>query len=345
MLTRKPTNAILLNVTPNCVHVARLGRPDDRPLAVDAMAELPLDDELGLTSWIRREFREETRWITGYCGFHPKGRVLVRDTLIPRRIEEPGYLAGIVGSLARVDAQRDWQLAALEVDSGRGFSSEGSPRPGLVVGVSKADVRAFQQSLVHLQIRPRRLEVGTLPALGAAASIHARSGADHALAVCEIEADETRIYILARNGLHTQPVLPCGLRTIEEAAMKELGCADIATARRRLDLHDEELQRHERRLMRLFARHLRLSFDYFEHQTGQIIGAMQGCHLPASRAWVAKALANAVDVPSIEPDVTAWANQVGLELTSTPPGTAWLASLGLVADLSAPAASAHAPAT
>ncbi len=343
MLARKPSNALLVNVTPNFVHVARLGRPDDRPLTVDAMTELALDDELGLASWIRREFREETRWITGYCGFHPKGRVLVRDTLIPRRLEEPGYLAGIVSTLARVDAQRDWQLAALEAESGRAFGAEGTPRPGLIVGVAKADVRTFQQSLIALNIRPRRLEVGTLPALGSASSIHALNGTEQALAVCEIEADETRIYILARNGLHTQPILPCGLRTIEEAAMKEFGCADLATARRRLDQHDEELQRHERRLMRLFARHLRLSFDYFEHQTGQIIGAMHCCHLPASRGWVAKSLASAVDVPSIEPDIVAWAHRTGLELATPPPSAAWLGTLGLVADLN-PQASDHAPA-
>lgn len=344
MLARKPSNAALVNVTPNFVHVARLGRPDDRPLSVDAMAEIALDDELGLASWIRREFREETRWITGYCGFHPKSRVLVRDTLIPRRLDEPGYLAGIVSTLARVDAQRDWQLAALEADSGRAFTSEGTPRAGLIVGVAKAEVRTFQQSLIALNIRPRRLEVGTLAALGSAASLHAQSGSDQALAICEIEADETRIYILARNGLHTQPVLPCGLRTIEEAAMKEFGCADLTTARRRLDLHDEELQRHERRLMRLFARHLRLSFDYFEHQTGQVIGAMQCCHLPASRGWVARSLAAAVDVSTTEPDVLAWANRTGLELTTPPPSSAWLASLGLVADLTPPVAD-HAPAS
>ncbi len=287
MLARKPSNAVLLNVTPNFVHVARLGRPDDRPLSVEAMAELALDDELGLTSWIRREFRDETRWITGFCGFHPKGRVLVRDTLIPRRIEEPGYLAGIASAQARVDAQRDWQLAAIEADSGKAFAPEGTPRPGLIVGVAKAEVRAFQQTLVRLNIRPRRLEIGTLPALGSAMSLHAQRGSDQALAVCEVESDETRIYIISRSGVHTQPILPCGLRTIEEAAIKELGCADLTAARHRLDQYDEELQRHERRLMRLFARHLRLSFDYFEHQTGQVIGAMHACHLPVSRGWVA----------------------------------------------------------
>lgn len=344
MLARKPSNAVLLNVTPNFVHVARLGRPDATPLSLESLAEFASDDEAGLRGWLRREFREEARWIAGYCGFHPKGRVVVRDTLIPRRLHEAGYLAAVIAAHARVDATREWQIAAVEIDSGAAFSTEGTPRPGLVVGVARSEVRAFQQSLIQLNVRPRRLEIGTLAALGAVANVHARSAVEQAVAVCEIEPDETRIYILARNGLHIQPVLPCGLRTVEEAAQKEFGCADTATARRRLDLHDEELQRHERRLMRLFARHLRLSFDYFEHQTGQVIGCMHCCHLPASRAWVAAALGAAVDVPLLPADLHAWAHQTGLELAAPPPGPAWLASLGLVADLSAVPPSADASA-
>ncbi len=344
MLARKPSNAVLLNVTPNYVHVARLGRPDSSPLTVEAFAELAPDDDAGLAAWLQREFRDQNRWITGYCGFHPKGRALARDNLMPRKLQDPTYLHSVLTAHIRIGSPRDWRFAALDVATGGPFTPDGAQRAGLIMGLSTAETSAFQQSLIELNIRPRRLEVGTLPALGSVASVHEAADTDQAVAVCEIEPDETRIYIIARNGVHTQPVVPCGLRTIEEAALKELGCADAAAARHRLDQYDVELRRHEQRLMRLFTRHLRLSFDYFEHQTGQVIGAMHCCHLPTSRTWIGQALSKAVDVAPLTFDLPAWSRRVGLGIVTGSPGPGWLATLGLVANLTNLPAATDAPA-
>ena len=127
---------------------------------------------------------------------------------------------------------------------------------------------------------------GTLGLLGALTRYMRETSYPHATVVCEIGLGQTRVYFLAKDGVHTPPALPHGLLSIEEAAMKELGAPDVATVRRQLESPTDELRGHGRRLVRSLTRHLKPAVDYFEMQTGQPIGACFSAQLPTRLGWL-----------------------------------------------------------
>ena len=53
-LTRNRRSGVLFNQTEHGVQLARLGRLDERPLTVDAFAELAPGDDDGIEKWLAR---------------------------------------------------------------------------------------------------------------------------------------------------------------------------------------------------------------------------------------------------------------------------------------------------
>ena len=78
-LTRTKRGGLLLNQTEHGLQLARIGRLDEKPLVVDAFTELPLGDDDAIGRWIEATFTDRgPGYLTGYCGFHPNDRVLLR---------------------------------------------------------------------------------------------------------------------------------------------------------------------------------------------------------------------------------------------------------------------------
>ena len=337
ILNRSSRGGLLLNQTDHGVQLARLGRFDEKPLMVDAFAELraPVDDA-AISEWIEANFRDQGPGYLGcYCGFHPADRLLLRENVNTRRFAEPNYLAALLAETAKLPAIKDWHLAALSATDGELLSAATPSRPGLLFGMPQSTARDFQNRLRKLHLRPRRIDAGTLPLLGALTRHIREISYPHSVVVCEITYTQTRIYFLAKDGVHTPAALPHGLLSIEETAMKELSAPDIATARLQLGEPTEELRSHGRRLVRSITRHLKPAVDYFEMQTGQPIGACFSAHLPTRLGWLEESLCAAIDLEFLAPDVAAWLPGAGLQLAeNTPaPSRSWLQPLSLVATL------------
>ena len=340
VFTRNKRTGVLLNLTEHSVQLARLGRLDEKPLVVDAFAELAATDDEGILRWLHSTASEHgPGFIAGYCGFHPVERVLLRENINPRRFAEPEYLRTLLAEQAKLPTVKDWQVSALHPVDGEPFTVATPPRPGLLLGLPLTPVRETQQRLRKLNIRPRRLEVGTVALLGAVTRHLRHTAYPHAVVACEIGQTQTRIYLIGKDGVHTPAALPHGLLSIEEATMKELSAPDIVTARRALGEPTEELRVHSRRLVRMLTRHLKPAIDYFEMQTGQPIGALFAAHLPERLAWLEEALCAAVDLEFLSPDLAAWLPTVGLQLSpaTAVPSRSWFQPLSLVGQLAAPA--------
>jgi len=118
--------------------------------------------------------------------------------------------------------------------------------------------------------------------------------------------------------------------------MKELSAPDTAAARKILEQPSDDLKHHGRRLIRMLSRHLRPAVDYFEMQTGQMVGALCCAHLPESLGWLEESLASAVDLEYFSPDYAKWLPAVGLDAPGHAMlGPSWLQPLSLVAQLAA----------
>jgi hypothetical protein len=345
LLMRSRRDGILWNSTDHLVQVARLGRLDAKPLVVDRFAEFaPADDE-AIAAWLQETFPDRGRgtgYLQAYCGFHPVERVLLRENINTRRFAEPNFLESQLAEQAKLSSTKDWRVAALHPIDGEVLTAASPPRPGLLVGFPLSPVRDFQHRLRKLGIRPRTLELGTLALLGGLNRYTREANYPHAVVVCEIGQTQTRIYFLAKDGVHTPATLPHGLLSIEEFTMKELAAPDIATARAKLAAPDDELRSHARRLVRMLTRHLKPAVDYFEMQTGQPIGALFCAHLPERLGWLEEALCAAVDLEFLAPNLAAWLPPLGLELgpDTPPPGRSWFQALSLIGQLAPPAAPA-----
>lgn len=340
MLSRAKRSGVLCNVTDHAVQLARLTHIDERPVLVDAFAELPAADDEGVTQWLNRSFAElrGQGYLPGYCGFHPTERTILRESINTRRLSEPSYLENLVVEHAKLTALRDWQVCAVHPIDGELLTATTPSRPGLVLGWPIAAAREAQNRVKKHGIRPRRLEVGSVPLLGALSRYIREKAYPHAVVACEIGRAETRIYFLAKDGVHTPSTLPHGLLSIEEAAMKELGVPDVGAARAQLSSPSEELRTHSRRLVRMLTRHLKPAVDYFEMQTGQPIGALFCSHLPEELGWLEQALSAAIDLEFLVPDLATWLPHMGVQLApgAALPARSWFQALCLLGELAPP---------
>jgi hypothetical protein len=339
LLARNQRTGVLLNQTDHVVQVARLNRLDESPLSVDSFAELPVGDDEAVGRWVRTVFPDRGQgYLPGYCGFHPPERVLLRETINTRRMTEPNYLSALLAEQAKLGSVADWQINVIHPVEGEFFTAATPSRPGLLFGLPLAGVRELQQRLKRLGIRPRRLEVGSVALLGALTRYLRETAYPHAAVVCEIGRTQTRIYFVAKDGVHTPATLPHGLLSIHEAAMKELAVPDIASARTQLADPTPELRSHSRRLVRMLTRHLKPAVDYFEMQTGQPIGALFCAHLPTNLAWLEEALCAAIDLEFLVPDFSTWLPVIGLQPApdAPVPPRAWFQAFSLVGELAIP---------
>ncbi len=113
-------------------------------------------------------------------------------------------------------------MAALNSVDGMPLTASSSARTAVFLGVPWTATRQVQVLLRDWGVRPRRLELGTPVLLGGLTRYLSLTGYTRLLAVCEISRNQTHLYLIGKDGVHTPPPLPHGLLSIEEAAMKEL---------------------------------------------------------------------------------------------------------------------------
>ena len=337
MLTRNKHNNLLLNQTDHGLQLARLGRLDQQPLTIDALADLPANaDDETVSTWLAENFPDYGAGFIGcYAGFHPADRLLLRENINTRRFAEPHYLAALLAETAKLPPVKDWHVAALSASDGEILSATTPSRAGLLFGLPQSTARDFQNRLRRLKLRPRRIESGTLPLLGSLLRHLRETAYPHAIVVAELTYTQARIYFLAKDGVHTPSAIPHGLLSIQETVVKEFGAPDIAAARQQLDAPTDELRAGARRLVRSLTRHLKPAIDYFEMQTGQPIGAFFCGHLPARLAWIEEALCASVDLEFLALPMAGWLESSGLALApdATLPHRSWLQPLSLVAQV------------
>jgi hypothetical protein len=344
MLERAPRSIILLHTTANYVRVARVERGTGGLQEISAAAEFAPADETGLSAWIEENCDEGPGWIAGYCGFQPVGSMLIREDLVVR--DPPPKLDAIqplVDRRARNHPEEGWSIGLVDATSGASLASANGPCTALITALPRHEVRRHQEYLLELGVRPRHLEFTPLCTLGALKSHFTGELADAAMAICEFGLRETTITFIDRKGIHPQDPLPFGLETLEESAQKDLNLENIEEVRAALDNPDDDFVRRAPRMLRIFANHLRLTLDYYEHQTGRVVGSLFPLNLPSPRAWLAPSLAQAVDLVVPHLDLMDWAHQHGLSYDTLPSeGEGWLPTLSLVASGDS---TAHEPAS
>jgi hypothetical protein len=236
---RQPRRGLVLEFNPYQVLAAEVSRPHRGTVVVDATAEFDRDDAAGLNEWI--ETRASTRAV---CGLIPKRGIVQRETLQPRRLAEPGYLAEIVeeqqkgrflsSTPFKVLNPDVWTLRAINAADGTPLTPDAAVQPAVICGIANEEIQDVQQRLLDEGILPDRIESGLLSLFGSVYRMMERRGEQRAVAIVVIHQVATTVYILGKEGVHTPNPVFHGFTSIVELARKELGFKEDAEVRSHL---------------------------------------------------------------------------------------------------------------
>ena len=336
LLQRHSRRGLLIEINSYQILAAGISRLDESPLTLDCAAEFDSDDDAGLREWLDANFDKQKAWVPVICGFVAPDGLLQRESLVPRKLLEPGYLRDLVKEQYKIENPDTWKIETLSPQEGVPIVAEGTQqRPALVAGVSHSDVHGVQQRLLDHRLLPYRLEMGILPLLGVISDYKARRNDKRAVVVVNIEQEHTVAYILGKEGVHTPAPVRHGFVSIVQAARKEFGLTDAAMVRDRLQQNDEELLLRATKFVRAIGRDLKPLVDSYEMTTGQPVGEIYCAYLPPALAWITEPLAQVVGRSPFTMDCAEWLPTVNLQTSNGVAafGQHWLGALSLVAEL------------
>jgi hypothetical protein len=333
LFRRSSRRSLLIEINPFQILAAGIRRSEDGSVILDGVAEFPADDDAGFRAWLADEFDRQKSWVPAVVSLVPPGGLLQRESLQPRKLAEPGYLAELAREQYKIEQPGHWILETLNPQDGTPLPEEGIARPALVFGVAHAEVHRAQQRLLDHRLLPYQLEMGLLPLIGALADHKARRGDKRAIVVVVIHPEHTAAYILGKEGVHTPALVRHGFSSIVQAVGKEFGLASPEEARRRLQEPEEELKLRATRFVRAIGRDLKPVVDSYEMTTGQPVGEIYCAYLPPALSWLAEPLAQVVQRAPFVIDCRAWLPTVGLRPAGDLPGLGqhWLGVLSLIA--------------
>jgi hypothetical protein len=336
MLLRRNRSGAVVELGPFSVLMARLTRLEGPACHFEQVAEVPAGDGEQIGREFRRLFADAKAYVPGICGVFPPSRLLQREEINPRKLMEPDYLPNLLASQYKISADQ-WRVVLVSPYDGLPFDSRNPPiKEVLLCGESAAELLAAQRRLLELGVLPRRMEIESLPVLGAVQSYLALLGEAQPAAVVEIDLDRTWVYILGKNGVHTPAPIEFGFQALLETACREFGVEDRAAMRARLFTGDDEIVARSPRLLRQLVRNLKPAVDYFELQTGQRVNDLYCTFMPPGLAWLAQALAASIEMQMLEVDCAAWLSALGITFNEEIRGHLgphWLGLFSLIAQL------------
>lgn len=335
---------LVVEFNPYQILVARVARPWHGPVQLEATGEFDRDDIEGLQNWIEHN-DDQRNSRTVLCGLVPRQGFVLRENLLPRRLEEPEYLAAVVqeqqkGSFLtstpfKVSNAEVWTLRALDALNGTRMAADDSPRPALICGIANEEIHEVQQRLLDHGLAPRRIEPGLLSLFGAVYGTMEQRGDGRAVVVIVMHESVTTVYILGKQGVYAPNPVLHGFESIVELARKELGEQDDANVRNQLKNAGRELLRHAAKLVWRIGRDLKPVVDAYEMETGQPAEEVLCAYLPPALNWIADPLARVAGRAPFAIDCETWMPTAGLQGVPRAHGLGrhWLGALGLVANL------------
>ncbi len=341
--SRPSRRQLVLEFNPHQVLAAEISQPSRGRVVIEATAEFSRDDGAGLSQWL--ETRPWTRTITGLV---PKRGIVQRESLDPKKIAEPEYLANAVEEQQRgqflsatpfkVVNPEAWTFRALDAVEGKRLAGDGPPQPAVICGLANDEIQEVQQRLLDERLIPERIESGLLSLFGAVSRHLARRNDHRAVAIVVVHPLASMVYILGKEGVHTPAPILHGFGSIVDVAKKELGVKDDTEVRRMLYSSDPLVLQRADRLVRRIGRDLKPVLDSYEMTTGQPLDEVFCAYLPPNLAWLGDALATATGRVPTTIYCAEWMPTVGLHLASegVTLGAQWLGALSLVANLPHP---------
>lgn len=340
------SRSLLIEINPHQVLVAGITRQRRGPVTIDFVAEFDRENTAALRLWIEGKKDLRKKWMASVCGFIAQRGMLQRETLRASDLADPAQLIASIRDrqTLRFSASsapfqhvnpEQWTFRAVNALNGTPLPEGDSTRPALLVGLANDELHEIQQLLLDNRLMPQQLEPALLPLFGTIYQIMERRHQPRAPVVVVIKPENTAVYILGKEGVHTPGHVPQGLNALVQQVRKEFALESDAEALRRLMDPDEELRKRARKLLRQLGAELRPVINSYEMTTGQPVGEVYCAYLPPALAWLAEPLMKVIEHEPMPVNCQQWMPTVGLQAADglPPLGPHWLGALSLAADL------------
>jgi hypothetical protein len=312
------------------------------PMVVEALEECPVNDAPVFAETLKRlqPKKSPSGYMHSVCGLYPAKRLVRRATVDLKRVKEPAYFGELLAQQFRIEPDK-YSVAVLNSTDGGDYDvAKAVQKEALFCGLPADDIVAIQDGLLGNSIYPERVELASVGVLGALVDYLAFRKSKAPTLVLEISGDATHTYIVSAAGVEAARPIPQGLDSMIPVVQKELNLKDEESARKLFYSNTFDFTGMGPLLIKRLLKELQSSIGFYEVQTGQSIGQVLCTMIPPKLTWLDGAIANALGVPGLKLDLSAWlqSRQITLSDHAAASGAnpRWLGLFSLIASYYTP---------
>lgn len=307
MLFSKKSKGFFIDRNDHAILLARTSSPV-APFVIEELRECSPKDTAELEKVLLQlqPKKGPSGYVHAAVGIYPSNRLVRRQTIEPKRIKEPAYLAEICTQQFRID-QDKYALAILNANDGMDLDFvKGTQKEAIFCGLPVEDATNTQTALLETGIYPERLELGSIAMLGGVAGCLAHMKVKTPVLVLEIGAEATHSHIVTANGVEASRPIPQGLDAMVPIVQKELGLKDEESARKLFYSNTFDFTGMGPLLVKRLLKELQSAIGFYEVQTGQSVGQVLTTQLSPKLQWIDGAIATSLGITSLALDPLPW---------------------------------------
>lgn len=249
---------------------------------------------------------------------YPQSRFLQRLSVDnPAKLKEPNYFDDAIRNQMGVDLSVSLASVVnacdgMPFDASRSLSTQ---RELLVCGASVNELKTQQEELQSMGVYPIRLEIGSLPMLGAIASLAKFNAVKRPILFLEVGTVTTFVYIVGTEKVELCRMVPAGLDSMLPVLAGELGMKDEQAARSMLYSTTFDFTEMGPTLLVNLLKEVRASTGFYEVQTGQSIGGLFLHLVTPSLSWVGQSISKSLGIEPMATDFKSWLESYGVKLS------------------------------
>lgn len=340
MLFPKKNKGFFVELNDHAVLFARTSAPE-APFVIEDLRECAPNDpaELAATIAQLQPKKSASGYLHATVSLFPPQRLVRRHTIETKRVRENGYIAEICTQQFRIE-QDKYTIAMLNANDGLDYDAgRAAQKDVMFCGLPTEELNSIQSALLASGIYPERIELGSVATLGGVVDWLAHGKSKSSTLVLEIGAESVNSFIVTANGVEASRPVAQGLNAMVPIVQKELGLKDEESARKLFYSNTFDFTGMGPLLIKRLLKELQSSIGFYEVQTGQSVGQVLTTQLSPKLQWLDGAIAGALGITSVRPDLQSWlqARQITLPETFAPQAQEprWFGLLALMAQYDA----------
>lgn len=305
MISAKKKNFIV-EFRPSTIRAARISS-DTAPTVIEEVLEIDLLKNDSPATAIREFSKSKSNgYMHASCSVYPQDRIIRQILLESARGKEVPFVVDYLRSSAGVDPDTFSVHCLSPADGGDIDLAAYNKKEILICGASTNSLAQTQDRLVESGIYPRRLELGTLGAIGALKDAIGSDSNRPPVLFLEIDVESTNAVIVGPKGVEMARKIDCGSMHIVQALKEEMNLKDEISAEKILSSRDFDLGPIAPKLLRKLLRELQSSIGFFEVQTGSSVSELYCLKEGKILGWLESSICDLLNLTPLSFDLNKW---------------------------------------